>query len=163
MIPIAFVQPWILMALAGLPLLWWLLRATPPAPLRVAFPALRLLHDLRRTEETPARTPWWLVLLRAFLAILLIAAAAGPIWRAESPLQGGGPLVLVVDDGWAAARNWPARQTALADLTAQAEREGRALVLLTTAPGSARPLSGLLTPAQARERIAELQPKPWPT
>ena len=42
----AFVEPLILLALAGLPVLWWLLRQTPPAPQRLRFPAIRLLLDL---------------------------------------------------------------------------------------------------------------------
>ena len=41
-----FAAPWVLLALPALPLLWWLLRVTPPAPRRIAFPALRLLRDL---------------------------------------------------------------------------------------------------------------------
>jgi iron(III) transport system permease protein len=44
--------------------LWWLLRVTPPAPKRQIFPATRILRDLRPQEATPARTPWWLLLLR---------------------------------------------------------------------------------------------------
>jgi len=31
---LAFLNPWLLAALAALPALWWLLRATPPAPRR---------------------------------------------------------------------------------------------------------------------------------
>ena len=58
--PLAFAQPWLLLALGALPLLWWLLRLTPPSPRRIAFPALRLLTGLRPPEETPARTPPWL-------------------------------------------------------------------------------------------------------
>jgi hypothetical protein len=58
---------WVLLALTALPLLWWLLRITPPAPRRELFPAIRLLLGLRPPEETPARTPWWLLLLRMVL------------------------------------------------------------------------------------------------
>jgi len=43
---LAFAAPWILLGLAVLPVLWWLLRVTPPAPRRVRFPALRLLLGL---------------------------------------------------------------------------------------------------------------------
>jgi len=42
--------------------IWWLLRVTPPAPRQIAFPAIRLLLGLTPREETPARTPWWLIL-----------------------------------------------------------------------------------------------------
>ena len=59
-----FAAPLALVALVALPLLWWLLRVTPPAPRRESFPAIRLLLGLNPTEETPARTPWWLLLLR---------------------------------------------------------------------------------------------------
>ena len=54
---LAFAAPWILLGVAVLPILWWLLRVTPPAPKRVIFPALRLLRDLVPREETPAKTP----------------------------------------------------------------------------------------------------------
>src|ERR671935_153659 len=72
---LAFVSPWLLVALAGLPIIWWLLRVTPPAPRRIAFPAIRLLLGLVPREETPARTPLWLILLRMLLATLVILAA----------------------------------------------------------------------------------------
>ena len=54
-----FAAPWLLLALAALPLLWWLLRVTPPAPRMQAFPAIRLLAGLRADERTAARTPPW--------------------------------------------------------------------------------------------------------
>ena len=47
-----------LAALAALPIIWWLLRVTPPAPRLVQFPPIRLLLMLRRKEETPSHTPW---------------------------------------------------------------------------------------------------------
>ncbi|MEE9196045.1 MAG: BatA domain-containing protein, partial [Alphaproteobacteria bacterium] len=55
---IAFAAPWALVALIGLPVLWWLLRVTPPAPRLLRFPAIRLLFGLRQDEQTPARTPF---------------------------------------------------------------------------------------------------------
>src|SRR5439155_24153757 len=73
---LAFASPWLLAALAALPVIWWLLRVTPPAPRRIAFPAIRLLLGLTPREETPARTPWWLILLRTVLAALVIVALA---------------------------------------------------------------------------------------
>ena len=60
---LAFTSPWLLLALTALPALWWLLRVTPPSPRLVNFPPVRLLMALRPNEETPARTPWWLILL----------------------------------------------------------------------------------------------------
>ena len=50
---LSFLSPWLLLGLAALPVLWWLLRLTPPTPRRVAFPAIRLIFELRPQEETP--------------------------------------------------------------------------------------------------------------
>src|ERR1700674_2165527 len=130
---LAFASPWLLGALAALPVIWWLLRVTPPAPRRIAFPAIRLLLGLTPHEETPARTPWWLILLRTILAAAIIVALAHPLLNPQARLAGSGPVVLVIDDGWAAARDWAQRQAVLAELLAEAEREDRQIVLVTTA------------------------------
>ena len=60
-------QPLVLLGLLSLPVLWWLLRLVPPRPRRVDFPPTRLLFEIAPEEETPARTPWWLTLLRLTL------------------------------------------------------------------------------------------------
>jgi len=162
---LAFATPWILLALAGLPVLWWLLRVTPPAPRRVRFPALRLLLGLVPREETPAKTPLWLILLRTVLAALIILALAHPLLNPNARLAGSGPLVLVVDNGWAAARNWDERRAVLGRLIDQAEREARRVVLVDTAPppGSAAPKDlSLLRPADAHAAADALAPEPWP-
>ena len=162
---LAFVSPWLLLALAALPIIWWLLRVTPPAPRRVPFPAIRLLLGLVPREETPARTPLWLILLRMVLAALVILAVAHPLLNPEARLASAGPILLVVDDGWAAARDWPARQAALTGLLAEAEREDRQVVLVTTAPTVMDEPPAALTPlraADARAAVQALLPKPWP-
>src|SRR3546814_15570496 len=89
----------------------------------MAFPAIRLLAGLTAPEETPARTPWWLLLLRLLIVTLIILALAQPLLNPSARLAGDGPLVLVIDAGWSAARFWPARQSVASDLLAQAERE----------------------------------------
>ncbi|MGH6913355.1 MAG: BatA domain-containing protein, partial [Geminicoccales bacterium] len=102
-------HPWLLAALLSLPVLWWLLRIIPPAPRHIRFPAIRFLLGLEPKEETSARTPLWLLILRLLLATLLIFAFAGPVLNPEPELTGRGPVVLVVDDGWAAAPGWDQR------------------------------------------------------
>ncbi|HWB48175.1 MAG TPA: BatA domain-containing protein, partial [Stellaceae bacterium] len=131
---LAFASPWLLATLVALPAIWWLLRVTPPAPRQIPFPALRLLLGLTPREETPARTPLWLIVLRTILAALVIVGLAHPLLNPQTRLAGSGPLMLVIDDGWAAASDWQPRQTAALDLLAEAEREDRQVVLLTTAP-----------------------------
>src|SRR5262249_51625025 len=162
---LVFASPWLLGALATLPIIWWLLRVTPPAPRRLAFPAIRLLLGLVPREETPARTPLWLVLLRIALAALVIVAAAHPVLNPKQRLASSGPILIIVDDGWAAARDWPARPAGLIDLLAEAEREDRQVVLVTTAPVTASESADPLAPiraADARAAVQALQPKPWP-
>ena len=161
---LAFASPWLLVALAALPIIWWLLRVTPPAPRRIAFPAIRLLLGLVPREETPARTPLWLILLRMALAALVIVAAAHPLLNPQARLASTGPILVIVDDGWTAARNWPARQSALADLLAEAEREDRQVVLVATAPPVTNEPASLapIRAADARAAVQALQPKPWP-
>ena len=161
---LAFLNPWLLVALGVLPVLWWLLRVTPPAPKRVRFPALRLLLKLNAEQETPAHTPLWLLALRLLLAALVILALAHPLANPGARLTGSGPLVLVVDDGWSAAGHWQARSRALSDLLDQAERTHRPALLLPTAPpasGEALQPSKLLSVAELRPLVQALQPMPW--
>src|SRR5450755_5163100 len=102
-LPLAFTVPIALVALAALPVLYYLLRVTPPRPTSVPFPPLKLILDLEPKDETPAHTPWWLLALRLAVAAAIILAMAGPIWN---PLPAGeagkGPLLVILDDGWPA-------------------------------------------------------------
>lgn len=158
---LTFAVPGILAALAALPVLYWLLRVTPPQPRRLPFPPLRLFLDLISEKQTPARTPWWLLAIRLAAAALVILAAAGPVWQPEAAGTdpGRGPLVLIVDNGAAAARDWQDRASLLEGKLQEAQRQGRgvALVALAETPGEIR----LLTPADALERLRALQPRPY--
>src|SRR4051812_34213458 len=117
---LAFAAPWVLAALAALPVLLWLMRITPPTPKRVDFPAIGLLFGLETPQETPSKTPLWLLLLRALVATLIILALANPILNPGATLQGAGPVLLVVDDGWASADHWSARSDTMLNLLSRA-------------------------------------------
>lgn len=161
---LAFAAPWALLALGTLPILWWLLRITPPRPKQIQFPPLRLLAQLIRREETPAHTPLWLLLLRLFIAALVILGLAEPLLNPDRARIATGPLVLVIDDGWSAAPRWRVRIARAEALLERAEREGRGAMLITTAPpANAEPIApGALMPAaDLRPLLAALQPKPW--
>jgi hypothetical protein len=161
-----FVAPWVLCGLLVLPLLWWLLRVTPPAPRSEIFPAVRFLLGLNATEETPARTPWWLLALRLLAAGLVIVALARPVLDAGTLLAGKGPVLLVMDNGWASADDWVRRKEAAGALLDRAERAGRKAALLTTAQeGSGAPIAVTATMpiADLRARLAAMQPQPWPS
>lgn len=162
--PLAFAAPWALGAVTFLPALWWLLKVTPPGPRTVRFPAVRLLFGLDAREDSAARTPWWVLALRLALALAVILAVAHPLVHPRPLAGSGGPLAVAVDDGWASARDWDARKAFLDDLLARAERAGRPVLLITTAPpadGTPLASSGLVPAASARALAQALEPKPW--
>ena len=168
---LAFAAPWALAALAVLPAIWWLLRISPPAPRRVAFPAVRLLLGLRDAEETPAHTPPWLLVLRLLIAALVILAVAHPLLNAAIDSRRGGPLVLVIDNGWGAAARWE-RRAALGEALIEAARlDDRGVVVAATAPATAAPgiddwtgfdTGALLPAAEAMAALRVMAPRPWP-
>lgn len=160
--PLAFAAPWALAALVALPLLWMLLRATPPAPRTVVFAPIRLLQRLTRTPETPQTTPWWLVLLRLLLAAMIILALARPVWQPDAGSGSTDPLLVIVDDGWTAAASWPgAASEARARLDA-ARADGRPAAILFTAPAprSTGPFR-FLDAREATARLEAHEPRAW--
>jgi hypothetical protein len=158
-LPLGFASPLVLLGLLSLPVLWWLLRLIPPRPLRVHFPPTRLLFDIAPKEETPARTPWWLTLLRLSLAALVIIAAAGPLWNPPvATSSGASSLALLIDDGWSAAAHWEARLRTAEDIIARAEADNRGIALVPLSE-TVRDIS-LEPPAAARVRLRQLKPRP---
>jgi hypothetical protein len=157
---LSFTTPMALAALALLPVIWWLLRSTPPRPETVKFPPIRLLLDLVNREEQPDKTPWWLLLLRLALAALLIIGVAHPLYApGRVAAIAPAPLLLIVDDSWAAAKDWSKRQEIIAEILDGARRAGAPVSFAATTPQN-RPQS--LEPADAatiRTRMAALQPR----
>ena len=159
-LPIAFAEPFLLLGLLALPALWWLLRLMPPRPRQLYFPPTRLLFDIAPKEETPARTPWWLTLLRLLAAALVIFAAAGPILNpGAGALHANGPLVLLIDDGWSAAASWELRTKTADELIANAESDRRAVALVPLSE-PARDIT-LIPASTARVALRQLAPKPY--
>ncbi|SEP74708.1 N-terminal double-transmembrane domain-containing protein [Faunimonas pinastri] len=162
MMGFGFLSPWILAALAALPLLWLLLRVTPPKARRVDFPPTRILLGLDDREQTPARTPWWLTALRLLLAGLIIAALAEPVLRPEARLTTGGkqPLLVLLDNGWDAAPDFQQRLDAARAAIQEAERDSRPVALVASAEPSAEGITpGAAT--EAERRLSALRPRPF--
>jgi hypothetical protein len=158
-LPLGFAQPLVLLGLLSLPALWWLLRLVPPRPRRINFPPTRLLFEIAPKEETPQRTPWWLTLLRLTLAALVIIAAAGPLWNPPLATSNrAAPLLIMLDDGWAAAASWDARLRTADELIARAEADNRGVAVLPLSE-TARDIS-LQVAGAARVQIKQLKPKP---
>jgi hypothetical protein len=161
--PIAFLSPWLLAGLLALPVIWWLLRAIPPRPLRIAFPPTRILVGLENREKTPSKTPWWLTLLRMTAAALLILALAEPVLNPnrEAALTGSGPVVLVVDNGWASAAQWSQRTFMIERLIGEAEAQSRPVMIVPTANATKTLSLKVEAPAAARSTAAAVQPQPF--
>ncbi|SPH16677.1 hypothetical protein DEA8626_00188 [Defluviimonas aquaemixtae] len=158
--PIGFTVPWILWGLVALPVLWLLLRAIPPAPIRRRFPGVALLLGLMDEEQEADRTPWWLLLIRMIAVALIIAGFAGPVLNPQVEAEGDGPLLILVDGSWADARDWPRRQERIAAALSEAGRAGRpvALVSLTDPP----PDGPVFAAADAvATRLPSIVPRPW--
>ncbi len=159
-LPLAFLNPWLLVALAGLPALYFLLRLVPPRPKIVDFPPLRLLLDVVPKEETAARTPWWLVALRLGLAAFIILALAAPILNPQqAATSGSGPTLVLIDDAWPAASDWEARRQAADAALASAESAGRSVALLGLNEDTQDIAVG--TGSAAREKLNALVPHPF--
>lgn len=159
---LAFLNPWLLAALAALPALWWLLRATPPRPKRFRFPGVALLLGLVDAERTPDKTPWWLLLLRCAVAALAILAFADPVMNPRPQLGGQGPLLVAMDGGWADAPDWDARRARALEVMGQAERAGRPVAFMSLAsPAQGEGAPGLRPAADWRGEIDALTPAPW--
>ena len=130
-LPLVFAAPAVLAALVGLVALYFLLRVTPPSPRRAVFPPLRLLVGLDPTETTPARTPWPILALRLAIGALIILAMAEPLWNSFAALSGSGPLLVLIDDGFAAAPAWDKRIDFARERAAAAARSGRIVAIHT--------------------------------
>lgn len=158
-LPFAFSAPLALTALAVLPALWLILRVTPPRPRRIDFPPLKIMADLVARREMPAHTPWWLLAMRMAVAALAILAVAGPVWnppREAGPLRG--PMLLVVDNGFGAATDWPERLAIAESRVAAAGREGRPVALLGLAEAPAE--IALAEPRAALDRLRAMPLQP---
>jgi hypothetical protein len=156
---IGFASPFLLLGLIALPVLWLLLRAVPPAPIRRRFPGVALLLGLQDEEAEADKTPWWLLLLRMAAVAAAIIAFAGPVLNPVQRAPGTGPLLVALDAGWADARDWPRRQDRVAALVAEAGRNGRpvAVIRLTDAPGDV----AFQAADAVGARVAGLEPQAW--
>ncbi len=161
-----FAAPWVLLALPALPLLWWLLRVT------AAGAAQRILPG-DPPADGPARAGGD---AGAHALVAAGTADAGgdagdrgrwprPVLDAGSTLAGSGPVLLVFDNGWAAAGDWQHRMQAADNVLDRAERAGRPVALLATAPdeaGAAPQVTAAMPVVDLRPKLAALHPEPWP-
>ncbi|WP_170550097.1 DUF4159 domain-containing protein [Ruegeria atlantica] len=155
---ISFTSPWVLLSLLALPILWLILRAVPPAPIRRLFPAVTLLLGQKDKESVSDRTPWWLLLLRMLAVAAIIIGLAGPVLNPSRIQAGSGPLLLVLDASWAGATGWPATLEQIDAQLVEAGRAGRPVSILRLT----EPETPVFQAAEAwRGRLPGMVPVPW--
>ena len=176
---ILFANPWLLLALLGLPLLWlWLKYRTPPLPKRHLFPSTRFIATERQKHRTPlaskkrAQTPIWLRLLRVLTIATLILACASPFLPAENtithdetdalvkniianPRQ---PVAILIDNGWSSATAWHHLQETLSQTIAILP-DNLFTVIPTATPPKTPPTP--LNARQAQETAKTLTAQAW--
>ncbi len=159
---INFLSPMLLWALLLLPVLWWLLRAVPPAPIRAKFPGILLLLGLKDKETTPDRTPWWLLALRILALAAAIIGFAGPVLNPTDTQGSAKNLVILMDASWASADNWRKRQAKLTEVLRSADQDNRPTVMFKM---SDRPQSlvrpNFVAPKVYLQQVNGLTPSPW--
>ena len=162
-LPLSFGAPMVLWGLLALPVIWWLLRLTPPKPQTEIFPPLKILARVLKREETPQQSPWWLTLLRLLMAALVVAALAEPVFNPREKLPAeGAALALVIDNDWASAADWGKRVATAERLIADAGSNGVPVIIAFTAE---KPNSeiGPFDAATALDRLRAAKPRPIPT
>jgi hypothetical protein len=158
-LPLAFAAPVVLVALVGLAALYFLLRVTPPRPRQALFPPLRLLIGLDPKDTEPARTPWPILALRLAVGALIILAMAEPLWNSLAGLAGSGPLLFVIDDGWAAAPAFEKRIDYARQRMEAAARAGRVVAIKPLSQGAEA--IAPLDMAEIEGRLRSLAPAPY--
>ena len=158
--PITFLAPLVLLGLLALPIIWWILRVTPPSPKKEIFPPLRILKDVVTEEETPDSTPLWLLLFRILLGAILAIALARPILQQTEDITTR-PLTLIIDDGWDAAPNWTnVIREAEAKITDARRKNVDVLLMTTITPNT----DAKFKPAEdALKAVKSLRPKALPS
>ncbi|GAA5109488.1 DUF4159 domain-containing protein [Bartonella jaculi] len=158
----SFGAPLLLLGFFSLPVIWWLLRVTPPLPRKEPFPPLHFLPKASNQQEAANHTPWWLLLLRLTIAALTIIALAQPTWNQKPiTLSQSQPLALIIDNGWASAKEWKKRVTVAENLLTQAEKHQKNVYFLATAENDT-PNIGLLPAKTVKQHLTHLHPRPWP-
>lgn len=156
---LGFTSPLLLLALLAVPVLWFLLRAVPPAPIRKRFPGVALLLGLQDQDREADKTPLWLLLLRMLAVSAAIVGFAGPVLNPTATVPSSKPLLILFDGGWADAYDWPRRLAKAQSLADAAERAGRpvAVALLADAP---QPVT-FKAATDAKAKLAALTPRGW--
>lgn len=161
--PFLLGAPLALLGLIALPVIWYILRATPPAPQDAPLPSLRLLDDVEPQDETPARTPWWILLIRILAAAAAIIGLAKPIYApgVQATGEASGPVLVVMDNGWTSTPRWSEMRSAASAALNGAGRDTAGHILLTAPRSLNTDPAERLTRTELSARLDSLDPVSW--
>lgn len=158
--PIGFTSPLLLWALALLPVIVYLLRAVPPAPIRRKFPGIVLLLGLRDKESQTDTTPWWLVLLRLLAVAAVIIGFAGPLLNPrDQSVSTSERLLIVMDASWGAAQDWDNTKAMAEAILDQAARDEALTALVSLTYSSTEPT--FVSPQVNSALLDSIGPQAW--
>jgi hypothetical protein len=155
---LTFLAPLVLLGLLTLPIVWWILRISPPKPREQIFPPLRILEGVRSEEETPAGTPLWLLIFRLLMVALVAVALAQPIIQSTQSETQSRPT-LMIDQSVFSAPVWEEVIDEAERLTRIAQRNNLEVSLITSED---EPL-GFRPAREAMETLKSLQPVSYPS
>ncbi|WP_417813279.1 DUF4159 domain-containing protein [Thalassospira alkalitolerans] len=165
---ITFLYPAMLAAVLVLPIVWLIIRSAPHSPKQIVFPAARLLRGLRTNRRDMQRAPLWQTILRCLILIMLILAAARPVLNRNEFSQNDGAVLIIAENSWSSAANWPDYRAGLHEIINQARLDLRSIYLAQTAPEPAGAtitrlpdIIGPVSAHQADRFIDRLHPRPW--
>ena len=150
---ITFLVPMALLGLLALPIVWWVLRISPPNPRDQIFPPLRILAGVKADEETPAGTPLWLLIFRLLMVALAAFALAHPIFQSTQTDSLKRPTI-IIDQSVFSAPLWDEIIDEAERLARIAQRNNLEVNLISTEPKT----SGFLPAREALEVLKSLQP-----
>ena len=148
-----FLAPLVLLGLLALPIVWWILRISPPKPRDQIFPPLRILEGVQADEETPAGTPLWLLLFRLLMVALVSIALAQPILKTATTEALSRPTILI-DQSVFSAPVWEDMIDEAERLSRLAQRNNLEVSLI---PSEDEPL-GFRPAREALETLKTLHP-----
>lgn len=152
---LSLIAPLTLIGLLALPIVWLILRISPPAPKREIFPPLSILRGVETEEETPNATPIWLLLFRLLMVALAVFALSLPVLTRDDAGENSA-LTLIIDDSAASAPVWNDLLDDARSRLRDAQRDNADVILVTSETEEAE----VIPATEALQQLQRLQPRP---
>ena len=151
---VTLLAPLTLLGLLVLPLVWLILRISPPRPRQQAFPPLAILRGVETDEETPNSTPWWLLFYRLAMVALAVVALSLPLLQRDAD-NANRPLTLILDDSALSAPAWDAMRDEARTRLRAAQRANEEVIFLLGDASATDPVPA----SEALQRLRAASPR----